>query len=254
MSKERIANFFKKCTDGLKRHSPEILTGLGISGMIFSTIYAVKSTPKALMLIDKEKKEKKKDKLTTKEIVKITWKCYIPSVISTVASSACIIGASAINLKRNTALATAYSLSESALKLYQEKVIETIGEKKEQEIRDNLAEERLKQHPIAASEVIITDKGNTLCFDSVSGRYFKSDIETLRRAVNELNRRMTINMSMSLNDYYYEIGLDGIKVGDSLGWNVNKALIELIFSSKIAEDGTPCLVVDFRSMPEYDYD
>ena len=30
------------------KHSPEILTGIGVAGMITSTILAVKATPKAL--------------------------------------------------------------------------------------------------------------------------------------------------------------------------------------------------------------
>lgn len=34
----------------LQKHSPEILTGIGIAGMITTTILAVRATPKALLL------------------------------------------------------------------------------------------------------------------------------------------------------------------------------------------------------------
>ena len=34
---------------------------------------------------------------------------------------------------------------------------------------------------MANKEVIITSKGDTLCYDSVSGRYFKSDIGTIKK-------------------------------------------------------------------------
>ena len=41
------------------KHSHEILTGLGITGMLTSTVLAVTATPKALQLIEHKKKEKK---------------------------------------------------------------------------------------------------------------------------------------------------------------------------------------------------
>lgn len=87
------------------------------------------------------------------------------------------------------------------MKLYQEKVVETIGEKKEQQIRDEVAKEQVAKNPVSKNEVIITGGGETLCYDSLSGRYFKSDIEKLRKAVNELNHTMVNDMCASLNDY-----------------------------------------------------
>lgn len=255
MRKQILSTFFMTCLSNIKKYSPEILTGIGISGMIFSTIMAVRVTPAAMKLIEQKKNESKKDRLDKKEVVQTTWRCYTPSVVSTVVSVICIIGASTINSKRNTALAAAYSISESALKLYQEKVIETVGEKKEQEVRDNVAKEYLKNDPITTREIILTERGNTLCYDPLSSRYFKSDIEMLRQAVNELNRDMTIRigMSVSLNDFYDKIGIDRTTVGDSIGWNVNKGLIELKFSSQLTNNAMPCLVINFVTMPSYDF-
>ncbi len=64
-----------------------------------------------------------------KDIIKTAWPCYIPAAVGAI-SVFCLIGASSTNLRRNAALATAYTLSESTLKEYQEKVVETIGEKR----------------------------------------------------------------------------------------------------------------------------
>lgn len=249
-----LSNFFKQLHSSMKKHSPEILTGLGICGMITSTVTAVRATPKALILLDKKKKEEKKEKLKKSEVIKTTWKCYIPSVITGVISIGCLIGASTVNYKRNAALATAYSLSESALKLYQEKVIETIGEKEEQKVKDAVAKERIDRTPVVSKEVIITEKGNTLCFDTISSRYFKSDVETLRRAENEINRRLYNELYITLNEFYYEIGLTSTKIGDELGWSINSSgPIKLSFSSQLAADDTPCLVVDYETLPKYDF-
>ena len=98
-----------------------------------------------------------------------------------------------------------------------------------------------------------TKIGNTLCYDSASGRYFKSDMDKLKKAENTLNRQMRDEMYVSLNEFYYEIGLEGIGVGDNMGWNIDSGYIDLEFSSQLASDGTPCLVISYRVEPRYEY-
>lgn len=234
------------------KHSPDILTGIGIAGMLTTIVMAVKATPKAMALIG-EAEEEKSDFLTKTETVKVAWKTYIPAAITATVSTACLIGASSVNARRNAVLATAYSLSESALTEYKEKVLETVGEKKEKEISDKVAKECLVKNPIGSNEVIITEKGDTLCYDGASGRYFKSDIDKIKRAEHELNRRLLSEMYISLNDFYYELGLRPTKLGDELGWNLDDGSIDLDFSSQLAEDGTPCLVVRYDISPRLNY-
>jgi len=253
MKKPKLSSISKGIRGAITKHSPEILTGIGIAGMITTTITAVRATPKALILIEERKEEIDVDKLTPIELIKTTWTCYIPAAITGGLSIICLIGASSVNARRNAAIATAYALSESALKEYQEKVIETIGEKKEQTVRDAIAKDKIDKNPVSSREVIITEKGNTLCYDALSGRYFKSDIDKLKKAVNELNRRMRDEMYISLNEFYYEIGLNPIGIGDDLGWNIDHGYIELNFSSQLTDDGNPCLVIDYQVTPRYDY-
>lgn len=237
----------------VRKHSPEILTGIGITGMVTTTVMAVRATPKAMILIEEKKKIDHIDKLSMPVTVKTAWTCYIPTIVIGTVSIGCLVGASSANIRRNTALATAYSLSESALKEYQEKVIEAVGERKEQSIKDSVAKDKLEKNPINNHEVIITERGNMLCFDAVSGRYFKSDMDKLKKAINELNRRMRDEMYISLNEFYYEIGIDPISIGDDLGWNIDSGYIEPNFSSQLATDGTPCLVLGYLIEPKYDY-
>ncbi len=253
MSKSNPAAIAKSVKAAMLKHSPEILTGFGIAGMITSTILAVRATPKALILLDKKKNEEEIDTLSQIETIKTVWTCYIPSAITGVISVTCLIGASSVNARRNAALAAAYTLSESALKDYQEKVIETIGEQKEQVVRDAVAKEKLERTPVSNSEVIITGKGDSLCYDAVSGRYFHSDIEKLKKAENNLNRRMRDEMYITLNEFYCEIGLDPIGIGDDIGWNIDKGYIELEFSAQLADDGTPCMVIEYHVAPYYGF-
>ena len=253
MNKANMADLFKGFKMAVSKHSPEILTGLGIAGMITSTVLAVKATPKALELVNERKEEldyEETDKLPVAETVKAAWKCYIPAAVTGATSVVCLIGASSVNLRRNAALTAAYNLSATALAEYKDKVSETVGEKKEREIRDKVAEERINKNPANQSAIIVTGNGNTRCFDTITKRRFMSDIETMNKIVNELNKRMINGEDyLSLNEFYYEIGLDSCLVGDELGWNVRENLIELDYSAQIDTDGVPCIVVDYVYPP-----
>lgn len=54
-----------------------------------------------------------------------------------------------MHAKRTAALATAYKLSETALTEYKEKVVETIGEKKEQLVRDKIDKDHIDKDPVS---------------------------------------------------------------------------------------------------------
>ncbi len=250
MNNIKINKLFYSVKSAIKKHSPEILTGMGIAGMITTVVMAVRATPKALSMLD-EKRNEKEDKLTFAETVKTAWTCYIPPMIMGTVSIICLISAASVSTRRHAALATAYTLSETAMREYQEKVIETVGEKKEQAVYDAIAKDKIKNDPVSEHEIIITTKGDTLCYDAISGRYFKSDINKLKKAENDLNRQMRSEMFISLNEFYSEIGLSEIPIGDYLCWRIDKAYIDLEFSSQLDENGTPCLVLRYRTAPEY---
>lgn len=235
--------------------------GMGIAGMITTTVLAVKATPKALRLMEEKKEELEVETLTPIETVKTTWKCYIPAAISGASSIACLVGANSVNARRHAALATAYKLSESAFTDYREKVVKTIGEKKERTVRDKISEDQIKNNPVNKTEVIVTGKGcSTLCFDPLSSRYFYSDLEKLHRAANKLNYDINTNpfdTGVTVNDFYAEIGLPGTVTGDGLGWNLHTGLIKIYPSAQMVEDGEehegePCVVLNFENPPQYD--
>lgn len=256
MGKSNLATFFKAMQKSVSKHSPEILTGLGIAGMVTTTVLAVKATPKALKLIEAQKEEDKVEKLSPATTIKVTWKCYVPAAVLGVTSIGCLIGASRVSLKRNAALATAYKLSETALSEYREQVVETVGEKKEQVIREKIAEKKIIENPVREIDIIQTGYGTTLCFDPMSGRHFYSDIDRIKKAENVLNKRMLhdISGSVSLNDFYDELNLERTEMGDMIGWNTDR-LIDIQISSHVTKDGKPSIVLDFyNSKPDYGYD
>lgn len=245
-------NFIKSVEAVINKRGPEILTGIGIGGMISSIALTAKIAPKVSRLME-QAEEEKGEKLTLKEKFKIAWKPCLPIAVTAGTSTACLIGASTVSSKRNAALATAYQITSNAFAEYKEQVVETIGEKKEKVIKEKVADKKLAKDPVTNSQVIITERGNTLCYDTISGRYFKSDMDIIRKAENMLNRRLINEMYVSLNEFYDEIGLKPTKQGNDLGWNMDEGYVSLDLSSHIADDGTPCLVVDYSIAPRYDF-
>lgn len=253
LSKVNFKKMFDSAQKIVKKRAPEILTGVGIAGMLTTVVLSVKATPKALMLIEERKLDLDMEELPPTEIVKTAWKCYIPPFVTGVMSCACIIGASSVSMRRNAALATAYTLSETALSEYRDKVVETLGEKKDADVRDAIAKDKLDKNPITGNEVVVTERGETLCYEPLSGRYFQSDIDKIKRALNEVNNMLLNDSYVALNDFYTEIGLGTTKIGDDLGWQIGGGLIDIHFSTHLAANGEPCLVVDFIKPPAYDY-
>lgn len=234
------------------KHSPEILLGIGLGGMIVTVILAVKATPKAMKSVEKKKEEKSKDKLTFKETIGATWKYYIPALLTGVAAGACMIGSNAIQSKRNYALAAIATASEAALKSYTEKVIETVGEKKEREIRSSSSQDLLNNHDVIEKNIIITSKGNTLCFDPMTNSDFVSDMDQIQKAVNEVNRRLLHEHFVSLNEFYYELNIPPTKAGDIIGW-VDDEFLDVKFDTCLKND-RPVLVIRYKVSDKYNYE
>ena len=274
MNKESIVNFFNGVRSTMDKHSPEILTGIGITGMITTTVLAVKATPKALELIGEAKYKKEEETvehnckvnkvsecmssdLKPLEVVKAAWKPYVPAAITGSLSVACLVGASRVNFKRNAALATAYTLSEKALKDYKDSVVETIGEKKEEKIKEKVAQKKVDKQPASKSEVVMVNSdGNVLFLEPVSNRYFKSDVESIRKIINDLNYRLTTGTEeyISLSEFYDEIGLSHTSISDEIGWNIYRdGQIAVDMPSAKTDKGEPCLVLDYNVSPRYDY-
>lgn len=238
------------------KESPSILAGLAAGGVITTTVLGITATPKALRLIAEEEEARANDpntpscELTKIDIIKIVWPVYVPTLAAGLTTIGCIIWGNSISLGRNAALASVYAVSEKTFREYQQKVVETIGEKKEEQIRDDIAQDRLNKNPASENQIIVTGKGENLFYDSLSGRYFKSDMETVRKVVNDFNYELLLDMYKPLNEFYYELGLEGTEMGRDTGWNVETGVLDIKYSAKLADNGIPCVVMDYKISPK----
>lgn len=257
-----IKDLFNKALNFTKEHNPEILVGLGVVGMMSSTVLAVKATPKALDIMEDKKADMGVTYLTRKEIAQATWKLYAPSIGVGLASAACIILGTSKSIKRNTALATVYALSESTLREYQSKAKEMLGEEKAAELDREVAKSRVRKREVTTivesegSEYIHhTGNGDTLVYDTLSGRYFRSSMNSIESAVNSINKSLLNDYIMTLNEFYNELGVPTIGAGSLIGWKSDKELLEVSFESDVDQNGNPYLVLSYknRPIPVYDY-
>ena len=233
---------------GCSKHSDAILTAFNVGGVVLTTLLGMEARSKADILMADLRDKHYPDEPPAKEVIKTVGPVYIPTIVSGGLTIGCAIGQNRISHKKKMALASLYTASEVAMKEYQAKVIEMIGEKKEQKVRDEIAKDHAARTPMVNNQVIITGKGDNLILDDWSGRFFKSDIEKIRRVENDVNKYIISNMWITLNEVYYDLGLEPIKLGNTVGWNVDR-MLHFRFSSQIAPNGEPCLVVSFEQPP-----
>ena len=234
----------------IRKNSPAILTGLGIIGLVTSVVMTAKVAPKAHDILQRKKEEQQDKEMTKGQIIwddtKAVAPLYFPVALSVAVSSACIIGSYKISTKRLAAMSTAYILAESKLAEYQAKVIEKLGEDKEKLLRDEIKKEKIEQDPYSKNEVIVDENGD-LFYDLNGGRYFRCTEARLNKIESKLNRRLMLEEWISLNDFYYEIGLNPTKLGDDFGWNIEDE-IDLEYSEHITGE-VRCRGVEFNVRP-----
>jgi hypothetical protein len=230
-------------------NTPGILTGLGVAGTVTTAVL----TGKAMFNVGMDLNASdylvgaKYDK---KQLVKTYWKDFVPAAVSGVATVTCVIAANHIGTRRTAAIAAAFKLSEQLSEEYKAKVVQTLGLQKEEKVRSELAAERMASNP--PSGMIVVAGSNVLFYDELSGRYFTNEMETVRRAVNEINHKVNNYYHASLSEFYDMIGLTATKFSDEFGWNSDQ-LLEVQFAATIVE-GKPAIQLSYNHTPIRGFD
>ena len=260
MNLSGIANSIQKLA---VKNSPAILIGLGIASMATCVYLSVKATPKSTEVWVAKEYEvdeavyyhadtegyRLKDQVSTAEYAKILFKDFAPiwgpAALAAVVSIGLFVGANRIQTKRQEMLVVAYTLGEKALTTYQRKVIDTVGNKKHLEVVDKIAEDEMNANPYTSADVINTTYGDHRFYDEWSGRYFLSDINKVRKAENEIIKRLSTEMCLTVNDYYYELGLPPTKSGSIVGWDVNDIMLDVQYSPIFDSEEHPCTAISY---------
>lgn len=239
----------------VKRNSATVLTCVGAAGVIATTVTAVKATPKALVLLENAKQEKG-DELTKLEKVKAAGPVYIPSALLGVSTIACIFGANVLNKHGQASLMSAYALVDSTYKDYKSKVGELYGEEANDNIRSEIAKDVYEEDPYE-----ISDDRNRLFYDAYSNRYFEADPTTVQRAEYEVNRTLTMDDGVYVNEWYELLNLEPLEHGNNWGWTTSgnsdmywQTWIDFHHQTVVMDDGLECTIVSFMQEPYPDFE
>lgn len=237
----------------LQKYSPEILLTAGLLGMAATIVMAAKATLKAQNILDDH--EAKMDKIdeamtgdtiytpedemkskaivfgqTAVEFVKL----YGPAAIIGALSTTCILQSHGIMTKRNVALVSAYTLLAEAYKNYRARVVETLGEEKDEEFHHGLREETFTTKEQDADGKTVKTKRKVLvqdatglsiyakCFDKSNPNY-KRESRLLNAAFLEAqqsyaNDLLLLRGHVFLNQIYERLGFPDTKEGQLVGW------------------------------------
>lgn len=237
-----------------KKYSPEILIGIGVVGVVTSTVMACKATRKVDGLLDGHREilnEIKYAKATVEESVysehdlkkdiAITYiqtgkelvKLYGPAVSLGAASICCILGAHNIMKKRNVALMAAYKAVEQGFNNYRSRVIEELGEEKDRQFRHGIRQEQVtvieededgKKKKVKKTIETIDPNGISVYarfFDEASPQWSKTpeyNMIFLKCQQNYANDLLHARGHVFLNEVYDLIGIPRSQAGAVVGW------------------------------------
>lgn len=256
--KEKMIRMYNNSKNVVEKHSPEILAGVGVVGVVASTVMACKATMKLNDILEESKETRDKIKevesnpryeeqyshedakkdLTinyTQTAMKIA-KLYAPAVILGSASLGCLLASNDILRKRNAALSAAYMTVDKSFKEYRQRVVDRFGEEVEKEIRYNIKAEEVTSTVVTedGSETTITETVKTMdpnlysdyakFFDEASP-YWQKDPEYnlmfLKSQQQYATDLLRARGRLFLNEVYDMLGIEKTKAGQIVGWVYN---------------------------------
>lgn len=245
----------------MKRASPIFLTCIGAAGVVATAVTAVRATPKAMELIERAGYEKGSDEspilvmeftpLSFREMAKVAWKPYIPSILIGTATIVCIFGANGLNRRQQASIASAYALLDRTYKEYKNKVISLYGKDADASIRQEVAKDRYEDREEPA-----LGEGKLLFYDEFSGEYFERTMLEVIDAEYQTNRTFVLEGKVKLNDFYEFLGLPKTKLGETVGWDIEDGMsfygyqwIEFDHELVTMNDGLECHILHIPYQP-----
>lgn len=254
-----ITDVQRRAQELLQQNAPTLLTAGGVVGTVATAVLSWRGGTKYSELLTDQvearilvasRENQDVESFTRIEKIQMAIPYLVPPVLTGGATISSIILANRMSAQKAAALAAAYGLAEGRLNEYKEKVTEKLTPAKEQKIQDELAQESVNKTPGAGQIVVM--EGEVLCFDRPTGRYFRSTMENINRAVNSTNAEILHADHARATFFYEELGLPATTWTDEVGWNTDR-LLELSISTVLSEDDRPCIAIDFKNLPSLDY-
>lgn len=232
----------------LKTNAPALLTGIGAASVVTTGVLAARGAFKASQILAHDgsaydPSAPRKERVIHK--TKLTWQCYVPAVSAGAVGVVAILGANHAHAKQTAAAVTAYTVTEAAFSEYRDVALKQLSKAKAGAIQDEIAQRKVNANPPDDSKVVVVGEGKTLCCELHTGRYFMSSMEAIRQVENSINWKLNHENYTSLDDFYYQIGLPATSMSGHHGWEIDKGLLHITYTSVLTPDGRPCLAFEY---------
>lgn len=209
---------------------PSILTGVAVAGVVETVYLAVKATPKALEVLEEVPVEEVNNK---KDVVKHTWKCYIPAAISGCGTIACIIGANHIHLSKEAGMIAAYAFLGDKFSDYRERS----GEKHDSKIMNAIKKDHISEIEKPSRPLEI---GKMWVYEPESKQYFQATTEQILWAELTANKMFHNQGWLSFNQFLDLLPeAKRVEWGDHTGWYIYDEDGSWDFNWSFYKGGTP---------------
>lgn len=249
-----FSNLVRNAGHNVARNSPAILMGLSIAGVVTTAWLMHKATKKSEPVLAAAISEST-EPLTVKQKISLSWKYYLPPILSCGATVAFIVAGNTLHFRRSAALITAVALGETALSDYKEQISETFGKGKARKAADELIQKQVTQAETDGKLeklVVFPENQEQYVFETHTQRMLVSTVEKINAAANKVARDCINNDHATLNQFYSEIGLDPVPWGDDVGWS-NTLPLEVDLGSAIVKDGKGVIAIKYQNPPTSDF-
>ena len=158
----------------------------------------------------------------------LTWQCYVPGGIAVGLTLFCIIGSNYISMKQIAALSGSLAFMTANRDQLEKAIRDKYGDEALMELKKMLPIRKGVEERSAGSgkkEIIFekvvaeeTGRGDLLCFEGYSGRWFRSSEEAVREAMERFQSYVKENEYIPLNDLYTLLGIEQTHFGYEYGW------------------------------------
>ena len=249
---------------------PTVLFAVGIVGIFVSEALLAKDTLKAkdildahpIEVVDEEKPRPYADNACevilcsdkptyVKEVIKATWKCFIPSAVSTTLTLSVLLTSRHLTKKEITLLTTAAASGASLVQRYRKEILDRTDEETLRNIDSAVAKATMEEtkpvcittsHLISGECFNTNEDGEFLFFDPLTKMKFRTTKLAADSARYYLNRNFSLGGCVGLEMFYGFLGLDLPEEYRFMQWDI----------SDLCVDGYAWIDIDFVKSDDVD--
>ena len=232
----------------IRKDKQFLLHFAAVVGVGLTMITAIKDTTKACKLID--------EGMSTKEKIKKTWKCYIPSGMVAASTMLCIIYSDYTSMNQKITLLNALMAAQNNYKNLREGV-----DALDSETRESILKKTVRQN--VPKDIYIERTGEKIFYEEYTCKFFTSTIDSVLKAEYLFNKQLSIVGQATLNDFYGFLGISKTEAGEYLGWSVydgyygastTSPWVDFEHSKMEDDDGCEYYYLNYSNQPIVNYD